>query len=326
MSGASSAIPRHPSNRRIIDQMMLWGWSLGKRDNRWQTMVGAPIGATQGVTLAVAASTQHDANPTSIFLEIYRLTTAGDGEAFWEGPPDPQFWADTVNQARRRERQRKEVEQTDVLAKAAEAAQHQAMLDRAATRRKERLHILPEVPELPPLPTKERKPRKEESVPLTHNTKVRSNDVFGVLVNNDRPMNAKEIATVMGLDLADARNTRDVTNRCGYLVSKGLATRVMNGTFRATPQGHAVAARIQHEVTQHTDQPTAKAAAAKPPNIMPIMDLSPTPVSIVAESIDDTIEAVLDLLLPGGFRAADLRFIAPWVDATKTMISQVQRT
>jgi hypothetical protein len=46
---------------------------------------------------------------------------------------------------------------------------------------------------------------------------------------------------------------------------------------------------------------------------------------VVYESIDDTIEAVLDLLLPKGFRAADLRFIAPWVDATKAMIDQVQR-
>lgn len=318
MSGTESAIPRHPSNRKVIEQMMLWGWALGKRDNRWQTMVGAPIGATQGVTLAVASATQHDANPTTVFLEIYKLTCAGDAEAFWEGPPDPQFWSDTVKQARDRERKRKEVAQTDALARAAESAQHQAMLDRAATRRKERLHILPEVPELPPAPVKERKPRKEESVPLTSKTTVRSNDVFGVLVNNDKPMNISEIATAMGIEHT-SRNLRDVTNRGGYLVSRGLATRVMNGTYRATQQGHAVAARIQHDVTQN-DRPTA----SKPP-VTHFVDVS-VPVTIVAESIDDTIEAVLDLLLPGGFRAADLRFIAPWVEATKAMIAQVQRT
>jgi hypothetical protein len=328
MSGTESAIPRHPSNRKVIDQMMLWGWALGKRGGRWQQMIGAPIGATAGVTLAVCAATQHEANPTTVFLEIYRLTTSGDAEAFWEGPPDPQFWSDTVRQARDRERRRKEVEQTDALAKAAENAQRQAMLERAANRRKERLHILPDVPELPPEP-KARKPRKEEAVPTSQTPgypTIRSSAVFDVLARNDRPMNAMAIVKELGLE-ENALNAKVVNDRCNYLQDKGLAVRVMNGVYRASPQGHAIAARIQHDVSNtNGSQPTAA-----PPNPTTLVTTSldpgaePRVISVAIESIDDTIEAVLDLLLPNGFRAADLRFIGPWVESTKVMIAQVQR-
>jgi hypothetical protein len=46
---------------------------------------------------------------------------------------------------------------------------------------------------------------------------------------------------------------------------------------------------------------------------------------VAAESIDDTIEAVLDLLLPSGFKASHLRYIAPWVETTKRMVEEVTR-
>jgi len=41
------------------------------------------------------------------------------------------------------------------------------------------------------------------------------------------------------------------------------------------------------------------------------------------ESVDDVIEAVLDLLLPQGFQAKDLRVILPWIEATKLMVGTV---
>lgn len=315
-----TAIPKHPSNRKIIEMLLLWGWALGKRRGQMQEMIGAPLGNTKGVTLAVAAASQHDANPTSVFLEIYQLTTDGDAEAFWEGPTDPQFWASVVKQARDREKRRKDEIQADALAKAAENAQRQAMLERAANRRRERLHVLPDVPVLPE-PAKARKPRKEEPMPTPKpsdrliyvdpdKVKVRSTDVFNVLVTNDRPMNTAAIVKEMGLE-PTVTNIRDVNNRCVYLANKQLAVRVLNGTYRATSQGHTIAARIQHDVSSlEHEQPRA----APPPQVA---------VSQVVESIDDVIEAVLDLLLPQGFRAADLRYIAPWVDSTKAMITQV---
>jgi hypothetical protein len=210
------------------------------------------------------------------------------------------------------------------MAELTERAQRQAVLDAAKRRREERVASPKPVPPKTPAPTKARKPRKEEPpMPkafLREPSMIKANMVFEVLVTNDRPMNNRAVAKELGVDAA-SQNLTDINNRFVYLQGKGLAERVMNGTYRATQKGHAIAARIQHDVSRvDTPAPTAKPSAPTAQAAVPAPD-----TQVVYESIDDTIEAVLDLLLPKGFRAADLRFIAPWVDATKAMIDQVQR-
>ena len=144
--------------------------------------------------------------------------------------------------------------------------------------------------------------------------RFRSQDVLEVLTRNDRPMTTNAIIKELGAE-TNPENVKMIASRAGYLVLRGLATRVMNGTYRAAAEGHAIAARISHDV--HNDPVVNSVVPQTPP--------AQVAVNVVIESIDDTIEAVLDLLLPNGFRAADLRFIAPWVETTKSMIAQVQR-
>lgn len=324
MSGTETAIPKHPSNRRIIEQMRLWGWAVGKQNGKWQQMLGPPVGDMKGVTIAVKPASQHDANPTDVFLEIYRITTAGDAEAFWDGPPDQQAWDDMLAQAWKREKARREQDQADALSRAAENAQRLAVQHRAEKRRQERLaEAAKQTPNVSretsakPI-TKKPTTKKESMIPERRlinidpaKVRLRSSDVLQVLVTKDRPMN--HTALLKELNLEDnAQNRSDVSGRCCYLASKGLAVRVMAGTYRAAPDAHAIAARISHDV--HSDQPQTAAHSDPAPAVRQVV-----------ESIDDTIEAVLDLLLPHGFRAADLRFIAPWVETTKTMVEEVSK-
>lgn len=324
----SAVVPRQPSNRQVILQMVKWGWTPGRKRGTKQVMIGPPVGAMKGVELLVAAGHQHESNPTTVFMEIVKLTTSGDLEAFWAGPPDLEAWADMVSQAEERERRNKEAAEAAEIAAMHERAQRSAVTEAARKRRDERVRAPIVVPGLPPAPTQERKPRnprKEEPVPQgTRNSEVLAKDVLRVLIDNDRPMDSKSIANALGIE-PSTKNLSDITNRGGYLTGRGLAVRVMNGTYRASTEGHAVAARIQHTVTQNNNNNGAAAFAPPAPSITEIIT-HPKVLQISTESIDDNIEAVLDLLLPDGFKAADLRFIAPWIEATKTMINQVKRS
>jgi hypothetical protein len=94
----------------------------------------------------------------------------------------------------------------------------------------------------------------------------------------------------------------------------------MQGTYRISDRGKTNDARVQHDgihlraVPQQPDPPAVTQQQPPAPE-----------VARVAESVDDVIEAVLDLLLPQGFKAAHLRFIAPWVESTKRMVDAVGR-
>lgn len=290
-------IPRHPSNRAFIQQMKAWGWTEGKTDGTWQVMWSPPIGPQ--VKTKVRPATQHDANPTRVFLEVYRLTTQGDAELFWRGPSAQ--WLKMIGDARDRAEREKE-EAYDRTLTSAQRRADEAARSSVPT---------PEVPE-------------QKEVPVPKLRQVRSGpsakEVLDVLSHHDAPMSASAIAERLGLDITEDRIAKDITNRCGYLVEHGLATRVMRGVYRVGGQGKSVAARVQHDGIHQG----ASGDPIRPPTAVP--QQSPPPaatVTKVAESVDDTIEAILDLLFPQGFKATHLRYIAPWVESTKRMVEEV---
>lgn len=152
--------------------------------------------------------------------------------------------------------------------------------------------------------------------------RLRSSDVLQVLVDHDRPMNTEAVGKALHLETND-RNHKDIQGRLCYLAQRGLAVRVMAGVYRAASDAYAIAARVQHDV-HNADKPqpsTPQAATSAPVPTAP--QSAQAAVNHVVESIDDTIEAILDLLLPKGFRAADLRFIAPWIEQTRMMVEKI---
>jgi hypothetical protein len=314
-------VPRQPSNRSVFEQMLRWGWTEGNSDGKWVSMYGPPIGETDGVRLRIRPATQHDANPATVFRDIYRLTTNGDPRLFWAGPGDMHRQIISMALAEK-EAQSKRIEE-EKIAKAAARAERQAA-EEAARRAREAVKVTVTTPTPAIQPTE-----PEQEQPMTATTKGRVLDSFpaskvvlGVLAEFDRPTTVRELLIHFGYP-TNADYTNAMSGRCSYLVSKGLATRVMYGSYRVANNASAISARVQHQVDPASPQtpPAAPAAPAAPAQIAP-PSVSPT---VAAESIDDTIEAVLDLLLPSGFKASHLRYIAPWVETTKRMVEEVTR-
>jgi hypothetical protein len=275
-------------------------------------MFSPPIAEKQ-IRVRVKPATQHEANPTTTFRDVYKITCDGDAEMFWHGPSD--MWLQMLSMERAKAEKRAKDEVAASLAKAAERAERMAA-DAAMKNQPVRV-IAPEPERGAPVAN----PKPGELLrEAKAGTRVPSNAVLEILTEHDGPMTVKTIVAKMGLDTSNIRNTIDVANRCGYLTQKGLAERVMQGTYRISDRGKTNDARVQHDgihlraVPQQPDPPAVTQQQPPAPE-----------VARVAESVDDVIEAVLDLLLPQGFKAAHLRFIAPWVESTKRMVDAVGR-
>jgi hypothetical protein len=314
MGQVMTRVPRQPSNRSVYEQMIAWGWKPGKTDGSWQSMFSPPIGTKQ-VRLRVRPPQQHDANPATVFKEIYRLTTGGDPELFWRGPSDT--WLQMLANEQQLAEKRKQDEYEASLTRAAARAEAQAAAEAAKNQPVRILAVAPE-PRATARPGLTEEGRKRMGKRTIHT--ITSKDVLEVLTAHDGPMTCKSIAKALGLDAsADADGKYPVSNKisnaCRYLVDCDLAERVMNGTYRVTSKAKTINARVQHDGI-HEDHSGIPAVNAPPEAARPV-------VARVAESVDDVIEAVLDLLLPQGFKASHLRFIAPWVETTKRMVAEV---
>lgn len=320
-------VPRQPSNRSVYEQMLKWGWTEGNTDGKWLSMYGPPIGQMDGVRVRIRPATQHDANPTTVFRDIYRLTTNGDPRLFWAGPGE--MYEQILDMARAEKAAHQRRVEEEKIAKAAARAERQRLEDEAR-RQREAVRVTAVVPDpvMPDPVTSE--PEKE---PMSNRVKIEgfpaSKDVLSALSELDKPITVRDLLKHFNLP-TDTPHTNAMSGRCCYLVDKGLAERVMYGTYRVAQSAGAISARVQHQVDRPPSQTQPAATVAPAPPSSPDAAggaVEPPTVShaVMVESIDDTIEAVLDLLLPDGFRAGHLRFIAPWVEATKRMVQEVTR-
>ena len=328
-SGAESVVPRHPSNRRIIEQMKSWGWEEGKSNGNWLTMWAPPVGDMAGHQLKVRPATQHDANPTSTFLRIYELTTGGNAERFWRGPSAT--WLRMVVERKEEiARTRREIAKRELEAQATKAAMRAAgqapaavapapviQPEKALTKKEVGALMAPQLSKYDP--NIDRFPR---DAVLEHVLKA------------GKPLKTAEVIAAFGADPADRGNQVMMNNRLNNLVLSGRLTRVGRGTFTApTPERPTAPAPAPAPTPPPAPTPAPTPAPEpepeptppeKPTPVAPVRRLTPVAqVSRAAASMDDTIEAVLDLLLPDGFKASHLRYIAPWIDATKAMVTAV---
>lgn len=305
MTAPAPRTPRHPSNRSFIEQMKQWGWETGKTDGQWQSMFSPPVTENR-VRIRVRPATQHQANPTTVFLDVYKITCDGDSEMFWRGPSA--VWLEMLANEVRKAEQRKRDQAAAELAKAAQRAEAQRA---EAERRNPPVRHLVSAPQIEPTQevTVAHEPTQQTDVRHVANAKLASKDVLDVLTAHDRPMSVKAIGAQLGLDTTDHQTKRDIANRAAYLVSRGLAERVMNGSYRIAKRGQAVDHRVRHDIEAEAREAPAVARQS---------------VVTAIESIDDSMEAVLDLLLPEGFKASHLRFITPWMEATRRMVEAVR--
>lgn len=125
-----------------------------------------------------------------------------------------------------------------------------------------------------------------------------------------------EIAEAMGFDPADRMVTRGLANRLSYnaKLPDSPIESVRRGLYRLK-QGRRQEPTVVAATTSVSPAVVSVPVEAQPVEIV----TAPTP----AQSMDDVLEAVLDLLLPNGFKARHMRFIQPWMTATQRMIEEV---
>ena len=307
-----SRVPRHPSNRSLVEKMGEWGWRIVKQGSkRW--VLEAPYGDGR---VEVMPPALHEANPTSVFLDVYRLTSAGDPELFWRGPS--RLAIDMLNEhllAKKKEKQAREAaEREKQAAVAAERAAAAPAPPTSVSNLKPpgQLVVVPTA-----APKAEPTPEPPTVVFVTRPyTKGRTSSVLDAVNASPRSMTIRQVASRIGLDVSDPGEHRRLIQSLSALAREGKITRPAKGVYR----------RLAKDVT-----PAAPAAPEVQPAPQEVAVLTPQPVEAppapadqaAAESVDDVIEAVLDLLLPNGFQAKHLRVIAPWIEATKRMVEAV---
>lgn len=96
------------------------------------------------------------------------------------------------------------------------------------------------------------------------------------------------------------------------------------GKYRVLAEGGAAAVEITPVEPKRPIPPSPAQPVNNPGSPLPttVINNSAKPAE---ETVDDVIEAVLDLLLPNGFKAQDLRVIQPWIEATKKMVGTVAK-
>lgn len=299
-----SATPRNPSNRSVITQMERWGWQIVKT-GKYVTM-RAPIGDE---TVGVQAANKHDANATSVLLTIYRLTTQSDADLFWRGPS--KLWTDMIDAQRAKERdeRRKKLEQPEIKA-------HMPAAWDTPT---------PKEPTVP-----EPEPKQEPSLIRANSKYVHMatrEQVIEVLQTTGKTMDAAMICRRLGLNPLEERERRCVSNHLSALYLAGRIQRPKAGKYRVL----APISTVRPGPSPIAVTPTPAVARSVAPAAPPVAIVQNEVVFAArkgdesVDDVDDVIEAVLDLLLPQGFQAKDLRVISPWIEATKLMVGTVTR-
>ena len=309
-----SVIPRMPSNRRFIVQMLAWGWKQKKSGGRYITML-APMESKE--TVEVQPPHKHDANATSTFLKVYQLTTQGDAELFWRGPND--LWLEMIKDYEAREAKRKAenmVISSTLERPVIDGTVHAAPAPPPQVR-------APEPSEEPVAPPDG--PKKRGRTPGGVVAYLRTADLLAVMEVN-RTLDTDQLCRRAGLDPNDLSQRRAVSNLLSTLTRAGKTRRMSVGKYRLVDDGVPRPAPLPTTLSPASST-LAHETIETPPATATIIHNSVINNSAkpAEETVDDVIEAVLDLLLPNGFKAQDLRVIQPWIEATKKMVGTVAK-
>lgn len=298
-----SHVPTHVTNGKLIDQMKEWGWREGKANGNFVTM--RPPANIDGETIKVKPRQVHNGNSSRVISDVYRLTCQGDRELFWRGPSE--LWVEMVARAEYEAEQRRQARET-------------AAAERATARAANAAATAPPVPS--PAPADPPRPKRRRTSDVT------SKDVLAVLVKLDRPTRAVDVAADLNID-PTAANLKTLVARLGYLADKGHAVRVMNGCYRVAPTAAAMAGRYDHDVQHHGDiVPPIVVDPPAPPADVVVAEQHSTEVVVVYRATPEVdeeaeLEAVLDMLLPDGYKAKHRRMVEDWVELTRKMRATV---
>lgn len=296
---AQLGVPTAPSNRHFIRQMIEWGCVVGKTTGD-DTIMTFP----NGKTITVRSARSHLGNKNSIFQEVYK--TFDGARAFWAGP--------------------NVVAESPVRAAAKE---------------------LPETPKRTVTPPgSEPVPTTKAPAAVTRRPHGISTAVFDLMIKHGQPLTVSEAAKRLNL------TNRQVSSAMAYMASDDLKfiRRIKNGVFElienpphpdhrigidvqvgstlkervhATPPEVPVQRERRGEVDTEVDERGIGHVLVAPPAELP------APISngnhSDPEVSDDEIYAMLDMLVPQGFKAVHYPSVERWVAATRDLVSALRR-
>lgn len=322
-------VPTQVSNRAFIEKMRVWGWSIHR--DRGDTITMKHL--ISGELVDVFAPHIHKGNSAKTIAAVYRLTTSGNSERFWDGP-------DTATVTDR------DIALADFDAEEAAmvvAVQDQVLASKTDPKRRRKVRQYIEQLNSEPTPEPEKtddnesepeEVKPEEVMTSTANTGLARRALELLVSQNKKPTTVQEAAIALGVSETAASNT------LSYLRNKGQAVRILRGTYIASPSllpnttvAHEVSGVATGERTLRvvvgTDHPSAHRPATSPlvdetaPTATPAPPAPESTPDAPTDDIDATIEAVLDLMFPMGFKARHLGAITEWQRATRELIRTV---
>lgn len=299
------------SNRRFIDRMVDWGWETAQSKGEHVVMT-----LPTGDEVWVCAPQVHNRNPLSVFNEVMRCTGDIDWTTFWttDVPAElrritAELEAELEREQRRhgkRSRQKKEERRRMAASQPARVID----LDSASD-------VTDELQAL----------ERETEETREHRTRVQPR-VLALLMESGEPWAISNIAKHLGIN-----NDSSVSGACGRLMQQGLVRRVAHGVYQAVRTGgdHKVhisvgqppeAAPVPLMASFPTPAPEIPAAARTAPPSAP-SDPRQTPPK-GEDQWEETINEVLDLMFPNGFKARHLPLIDRWRQATTALMRELQ--
>jgi hypothetical protein len=326
--------PAQTSNRRIIDRLKEWGCLVVKTKGDW-TVVESPWGGAFEVRspqchnkngidtiqefLSILGMSWNDFMGTDLTpftpeekeamrgqsedaSQYLRVLTnrAADGatkqraEAFIDAQEEA---ARQIEQERKRKQRRQEREARMAAADAERQARLQVVQEEADAK-----HDIAQAPE----------PQRRRII----------NIVMDQLIESGEPMS---IDRLMGTFGEDQPNRNTVQGACLRLVDQGIVDRVKPGVYQAKPQHQRQDVRIG---VQGAVQGGVAAAVAPdqagPQNAVQRLGGGRIVPDTLSEA-EETINDVLDLMFPDGFKARHLPLIDAWRRATIDLMQEIGR-
>lgn len=295
-------VPSKVSNASLIRQLELWGYrKVGNKGDTW-TMANPDY---KGRRVQVTAPQVHKGNSTVVIRNVYKVVTNGDAEAFWaRRTPSNVPIEDAIEEV------------FDTMARETARKHAEPWYEQTTSEPT----VVTTVTDTADSATSKEEPMSNREVqvePLAAKKRQRGAASKVLQYLHDHPhdhLTAPTIGAALHLEPIVA------SGALAHLHRLGFAERLVRGTYRLSPSLAADrTVRHQHGGSVQTPAPlTQQAAVAAVAERRP----APTIVPDVPPAEGDDLDAMLELILPEGyrFRPSHLQAMRKWQSATAELL------
>lgn len=303
-------VPTRPSNKSVLDQCALWGWTIRAHHSDWVELEHPD----REQRIRVRPASHRDYGSRDVLAQVYKTTCGGNAAAFW-GRTEPYH-------ARTRPRPGSggmtDEQMEEYAARMREQKPQETIIDRLD--RAAGLRVVPDPPdelavdteanpvglriETPEPPRQTVRSRADNSYRIGSEPRPRTieHDVLQVL----RAMapHVKAVTIDMVRAAIPDLSRQQVANTCTRLADRGLVE------YAGNRKGYLVISKTPEQA------PPIAAPTQAPP--------SPAPAAAAPTSPHgDTVDAVMDLMFPDGVKTKYMPALTRWREETIRMMTEV---